>query len=805
MARLKQEELILLDKIYNLKDSEKNTIIVDFKDRISNIEKEIASKNEERQQNEFEESDLKAKLEIFTNQSEAFCSTFGELNDETFQSLRDIGVNLEIGTMLETIKEKAPGYCEELTNRIETIQNNIKISLEDCQNLETRKKELEEKLNEAYNDSANLAGLFEQSLSSDESEREALSTKYVKGVISKFNIFAEDEIVTLAKLLMFPDDGLYEYDKDYADRVKNNFPVNFDKEDEFVEATEEKNEYKPINHNEYDNKPVIDPKEPTQILPVIDTDDYAKINKETEEQKESSTISSDKVAEAYEYTTKSEEKNTDEDLFVKPDNEDTKSDDLFSFLNIIDKKENKEEDNKEESEKEEDYNSEKEYSDSEKSVIDEINKEINAEEEKVEAIETDEEFLNRVGLDIKKLEENNTLSISELTSKIKLVNPKVIEENYELLRSLNIDDNISYKCHDDYLLIIDEELNKKITLLRAKGISEYKIKEIIEKTDIFVNPYSVIDDRISAMDGIGEKVNDENIETIQKNIVRYAQNLELLNNSGYELDDKEKFNNIPLLLDSKYIAEDTEILKNYYISILRKNGKYALNVFWRTPRDLMFGIDDIIEEGLEDIFTTNPEILSFETDPLLGRIRFLKDRGESIYDDEGQNIYKKALVDFKEFQDIYQTDVSSYIPKSRDKVNHTLSELIGDEEFVGDLISTLDEYYGKTTTFKDLELSKEAISAKNDLLNEIEEKLQAVITGQHTYKISDISISKNKVDRNLSLLVDMLISHNQPIVGKEKEILLVSVLYNLRHSEDTLKRIVDISNGADSSVRGGIK
>ena len=805
MARLKQEELILLDKIYNLKDSEKNTIIVDFKDRISNIEKEIASKNEERQQNEFEESDLKAKLEIFTNQSEAFCSTFGELNDETFQSLRDIGVNLEIGTMLETIKEKAPGYCEELTNRIETIQNNIKISLEDCQNLETRKKELEEKLNEAYNDSANLAGLFEQSLSSDESEREALSTKYVKGVISKFNIFAEDEIVTLAKLLMFPDDGLYEYDKDYADRVKNNFPVNFDKEDEFVEATEEKNEYKPINHNEYDNKPVIDPKEPTQILPVIDTDDYAKINKETEEQKESSTISSDKVAEAYEYTTKSEEKNSDEDLFVKPDNEDTKSDDLFSFLNIIDKKENKEEDNKEESEKEEDYNSEKKYSDSEKSVIDEINKEINAEEEKVEAIETDEEFLNRVGLDIKKLEENNTLSISELTSKIKLVNPKVIEENYELLRSLNIDDNISYKCHDDYLLIIDEELNKKITLLRAKGISEYKIKEIIEKTDIFVNPYSVIDDRISAMDGIGEKVNDDNIETIQKNIVRYAQNLELLNNSGYELDDKEKFNNIPLLLDSKYIAEDSEILKNYYISILRKNGKYALNVFWRTPRDLMFGIDDIIEEGLEDIFTTNPEILSFETDPLLGRIRFLKDRGESIYDDEGQNIYKKALVDFKEFQDIYQTDVSSYIPKSRDKVNHTLSELIGDEEFVGDLISTLDEYYGKTTTFKDLELSKEAISAKNDLLNEIEEKLQAVITGQHTYKISDISISKNKVDRNLSLLVDMLISHNQPIVGKEKEILLVSVLYNLRHSEDTLKRIVDISNGADSSVRGGIK
>ena len=180
MTGLKQKDISLLDKLYNLKDSEKNTIIVDLKERISNTENEIANSNKERQQNEFEESDLKTKLEIFTNQSEAFCSTFGELNNDTFQSLKDIGIDLEIGTILETIKEKAPEYSKELSEKIEKIQENIDLSLDEIQKLENNKTKLEEKLENAYNDAANLAGLLEQSLSSDESEREALSTKYVK-------------------------------------------------------------------------------------------------------------------------------------------------------------------------------------------------------------------------------------------------------------------------------------------------------------------------------------------------------------------------------------------------------------------------------------------------------------------------------------------------------------------------------------------------------------------------------------------------------------------------------------------------
>ncbi len=812
MTGLKQKDISLLDKLYNLKDSEKNTIIVDLKERISNTENEIANSNKERQQNEFEESDLKTKLEIFTNQSEAFCSTFGELNNDTFQSLKDIGIDLEIGTILETIKEKAPEYSKELSEKIEKIQENIDLSLDEIQKLENNKTKLEEKLENAYNDAANLAGLLEQSLSSDESEREALSTKYVKGVISKFNLFSEDEITTLAKLLMFPDDGLYEYDIDYEDRVKNNFPNTFDKNDEYVEEkevevheeveTSTEAEEQPAEEKPEEVKPVIEPKESTQILPVIETDDYDKYFTNPLDSNASAKENDiEKVDAAYDFTNKEENSETN-DLFTKPE-EDSNNDDLFSILNIANEPETKEE--PEEAKEPEKSEVTDETIREDEGIIEEINKQINSEEEKEtsEPIETDEEYLNKIGLDINKLEANNTMPISELISKIKLVSPKEIDENYELLRSLNINDNVSYKLQDNYLPLIDEELNKKITLLRAKGISEYKIKEIIENTNIFTNSYTIIDDRISAMDSIGEKVNDENIGMIQNNIVRYAQNLELLNNSGYELDDKEKANNMPLLLESKNIAEDAEILKNYYISILRKNGKYALNVFWRAPRDLMFGIDDIIEEGLEDIFTTNPEVLSFETDPLLGRIRFLKEKGESIYDDEGQTVFKKALVDFKEFQDIYQTDIQSYIPSNREKINHLLPSLIGDEEFVESLINTLDEYYGKTTTFKDLELTNEAASIKNDLLNEIEEQLQVTIAGQHTYKISDISISKNKIERNLSLLVDMLVSHNQPVVGKEKEILLVSLLYNLRQNEDTISKIIAISNGDDNNVRGG--
>ena len=528
MTGLKQKDISLLDKLYNLKDSEKNTIIVDLKERISNTENEIANSNKERQQNEFEESDLKTKLEIFTNQSEAFCSTFGELNNDTFQSLKDIGIDLEIGTILETIKEKAPEYSKELSEKIEKIQENIDLSLDEIQKLENNKTKLEEKLENAYNDAANLAGLLEQSLSSDESEREALSTKYVKGVISKFNLFSEDEITTLAKLLMFPDDGLYEYDIDYEDRVKNNFPNTFDKNDEYVEEkevevheeveTSTEAEEQPAEEKPEEVKPVIEPKESTQILPVIETDDYDKYFTNPLDSNASAKENDiEKVDAAYDFTNKEENSETN-DLFTKPE-EDSNNDDLFSILNIANEPETKEE--PEEAKEPEKSEVTDETIREDEGIIEEINKQINSEEEKEtsEPIETDEEYLNKIGLDINKLEANNTMPISELISKIKLVSPKEIDENYELLRSLNINDNVSYKLQDNYLPLIDEELNKKITLLRAKGISEYKIKEIIENTNIFTNSYTIIDDRISAMDSIGEKVNDENIGMIQNNIV----------------------------------------------------------------------------------------------------------------------------------------------------------------------------------------------------------------------------------------------------------------------------------------------
>ena len=65
---------------------------------------------------------------------------------------------------------------------------------------------------------AQLVSLLEQSLSEEEIERESLTASFVKKVLVSFGVFTNDEISKLTKMIIFPEDGLYEYDRGYEER-----------------------------------------------------------------------------------------------------------------------------------------------------------------------------------------------------------------------------------------------------------------------------------------------------------------------------------------------------------------------------------------------------------------------------------------------------------------------------------------------------------------------------------------------------------------------------------------------------------
>jgi len=236
VAGLTQETIKLLDRLFNLK-GESNIIINEISDAISDTKNKIEETSNEQKDNEVKKLNCEGRLSVFNNQKDAFESVFTGLDDSTFEALHEIGINLEIGTMLEVISQKAPEFCEELNAKIRDYQESIEENKNTKISLEEKLSNLESDRQQAEENREKLVSLLEQSLSSDEIERESLTANYVKKILALFGVFTQEEISTLTKLIIFPDEGLYEYNDSYDERVSKGL-INSG-EPEQAEPTEE--------------------------------------------------------------------------------------------------------------------------------------------------------------------------------------------------------------------------------------------------------------------------------------------------------------------------------------------------------------------------------------------------------------------------------------------------------------------------------------------------------------------------------------------------------------------------------------
>ncbi len=769
--KMTQDLAELLEKLYNLK-GENNIIIANINEEIKDVEDKIVSEAEKQSHNEVTKVETESQLSIFMTQKEAFCSTFTGIDNDTFNALKAIGVNLDISTMLETIDEKAPVYCDDLNHQIEDASLAIEEAKKAREELNDELNKLNEELDSAKDDREQLVNLLEQSLSPNVTERESLTTKYAKDVIGKFNLFSSAEVATLAKVILFPEDGLIEFDETYDERdhhVVDVPKVEEEVEEEPKEIEESNNEVTTQTYQDEDEEKTsnedltsqtYEDDEPTQIF------DITNLNRHDDEEEE--------------------EKEPIEDI---PQIEEPS---LAAFnlqeeepivLTSEDKKEDKEENDEEEESEEEPVEEAEETQEVPEPVIENNEEEVKEEDPYQEL----KENLSNIGLNMELVEDKPEL-LEVLSNK----DIKHIEENYETLRALNVNDETIYSEDANYL--VDQDLNKKITLLRAKGISEAKIKELVENSDSgFREDYEVLEGRIKTIEDTTDKLSDENVQLLALDANKYNNNLNVLNDNGFEIDDKDLRNYQAVLYNSDNVKDDVEVLKNYLLSIQRKNGKYALGVFFKDAKELLFDIDDALEAKLEDLLEAHPEVLSNRVDTLIARSRYALSNNESIYEDEENGVFNKNIIDGLKFYRTYHQDVNEYMPREREEVNSSLEELINKET-----IKTLNEYYEQTTEFKDIELNDHEKELYNSLNALLEEKLNVVSSGTHTYLVNDVAISKNKVERNLAVLV----KGRDSVTGNERELVLSAVLYNLRQSVDVLKEIID-SYDKDSTKDGG--
>lgn len=210
MKVLSNEVKSLLDKLYNLR-GEDSIILAKM-----NKEREEAVETGERTKNE--KTILLEKIEKLTKEEETLqeegkklTSILSNINRDDFANILD---RLQIDFDPASINEKVNSMLPETIEKVVTENKKASEELENVEaemnNAITKVEELGIRKDEALSNQAKLNEYFDLALEGNIN----ITRDAITSLLEKFD-FNEDEQREAAKILMFPEDALYEYDATY--------------------------------------------------------------------------------------------------------------------------------------------------------------------------------------------------------------------------------------------------------------------------------------------------------------------------------------------------------------------------------------------------------------------------------------------------------------------------------------------------------------------------------------------------------------------------------------------------------------
>lgn len=753
MSTRAREELLRV--LYNFK-SDDSCILRQIQSTISSLEEDKRHNEEQKAEtvsryNEVEED--KRVLGLGAELAANFFSVYEE-NKDLQHYFRLLNIDLDPSEAKQiVIQEKENGNVNQAVERESISLTESLNSLDEHHNeLEIKIDEAKEKYSDAEHTKNGLAALIDDVLNDNNSYNRGYVKSILEGLSQK-NVevgFTEEEIIELSQLILFPEIGLYEFDKKFKEGEINT-ALEIASDD--VEIVEEE--------NIVEEEPTIISEENSPVLESVS--DNQGIFADAVESNDTFAENIIPIVEDYEIET-SEQNIVDGDIAEL-------SDEIVEPEPV-------------------EYNYEEESP-----VI-----EINQEDIPVEATynetkeETLEEFLSSININIEELPMEKG---KKLLESLQGVDRDLISHNLEELKIINAESKVIYMVgNDGYSYLSDPELSSKINFLREKNISESAIKYAL-LTNCLVPVLSEIKRKVNDIEANNESLNDANILLIKYEPKNYYANLAALRNLGIEPDEKElKYCRECFSKYETQILEDTQVLKEYGININRKNGKYELEVYWKQPRELVNNVDDIIEVGEEDLLNTTPEAIGIRTETILGRIKYCKENNIPYYDvtpGKGYEdfIYKPMLFN-SQFSNPKLPEINS-----REMNNDTI-RMIGKEqnEIISILNDSLKVYYDSFDGYKTLEIKdQEVIDLIIKLKTQLEAEIGAEVAGKNTYRLNGEYISRNKFERNLNTLISKLLESNQDIEGISKEIIFVAMLFDSRKSEESIRAIASACLG----------
>ena len=229
MKVLPNETSALLDKLYNLR-GENSYILVEMEK-----ERQIAEETKEKTAKEKEElqekiASLKNEETLLAEQGAHLRDVLSGINPDDFRVVLDkLNIDFDPEALKNKIDETLPGRIEEVVSATKKAEDELVTVEEEMNSAVTKIDELAIRKETELANQEKLNEYFELALNGNINiTREAITS-----LVSQFN-FNEEEQREAAKLMMFPEDALYEYDKQYQDAQNHGKSIS----DVLIEAKE---------------------------------------------------------------------------------------------------------------------------------------------------------------------------------------------------------------------------------------------------------------------------------------------------------------------------------------------------------------------------------------------------------------------------------------------------------------------------------------------------------------------------------------------------------------------------------------
>lgn len=213
MRNLNTEMRMLLDKLYNLRGEDSVILVSMAKEKDEAVKtKERTSKRTTELQEQIEK--LTSEKEVLAKEGESFKNALETIRKDDFVNvLKELSIAFDPNELKKELDVKLPKTLEEFASEKDKAEKELVLVEDEMNKATTKIEELGIRKDEALSNQERLNKYFELALEGNIN----ITRDEITSLLEKFN-FSEEEQREAAKLLMFPEDGLFEYETNYKNR-----------------------------------------------------------------------------------------------------------------------------------------------------------------------------------------------------------------------------------------------------------------------------------------------------------------------------------------------------------------------------------------------------------------------------------------------------------------------------------------------------------------------------------------------------------------------------------------------------------